>query len=139
MPGKVGIGLLLAMLSSGALATWVQVGDSLDPVYVEPGTVRRVGDRVRMWSLLDYKIPQSPTPGVWYKSAKIQYEYDCKNEKVRQLYFSWHSGNMGRDGIVFKSATPKEVWDPIPAGSMAQTLWALVCVKKFPADGIATR
>jgi hypothetical protein len=49
---------ILLLLSSGPVyAEWVSIGDTDSGmmVYVDPDTIRRKGDLVKMWLLLDYK------------------------------------------------------------------------------------
>jgi hypothetical protein len=55
--------MILLVLSSGpAYAEWVETGhhESDDSVvYADPDTIRRKGDRVKMWELDDFKTIQT--------------------------------------------------------------------------------
>jgi hypothetical protein len=123
--------LLLAVASSSALAAWVEVDTSkADVLYADPATIRKVGKRAKMWSLIDFKTIQSGQ-GIRFMSSKTQYEYNCKAERGRVLFFSWHAGNMGRGEIVYSDDEPGK-WGPLPPGSRTEMLWEVAC-------GTATR
>ena len=49
------ITLLLAVLSTSAMAEWVQVneGDTFS-AYVDPTTIRKAVNKVKMWTMQDY-------------------------------------------------------------------------------------
>lgn len=49
--------LLLAVVSSSAEAGWIAVGDGENmTTYADPTTIRKTGDRVKMWALLDFLL-----------------------------------------------------------------------------------
>lgn len=48
-----------------------------------------------------FNIAQVAADGKAYLSAKTQNEYDCKDERSRSLFFSWHSGRMGDGSAVY--------------------------------------
>jgi len=84
--------MLLAVVSSSAMAEWVSLGESGDKTltnYADPATIRKSGNRVKMWSLYDFKTVQ-----VRFRSVRLQIEYDCKEEEYR----------------VFIQLTPLETW-----------------------------
>lgn len=86
---KVILMVLLAAVSSSAMAGWVRVSESEDEnitVYVNPNTIRKVGNNVKMWELGDYKTAKDSGVGTQYMSVKGQAEYNCKEEKYRTLY-----------------------------------------------------
>lgn len=116
--------MLLAVMSSSAMAEWVKVGGGDgDFVYADPTTIRKNGDNVKMWSLSDYKTPQGRKS---YMSSKTQDEYDCKEEQSRDLAFSMFSGNMGEGETVFTGPGALR-WVPVAPGSVAKVLWNFAC------------
>ena len=124
--------LMLAAMSTGAMAEWVAIGSGEDYAsteYVDSTTIRRSGDMVKMWSLSDYKSPQKNRGLASSLSSKGQYEYDCKEERVRLLFATEHKKNMGAGDIV-KTFAETSPWVPAPPGSIAEALWKVACGKK---------
>jgi hypothetical protein len=110
------IALTLLVLSSGpAYAEWVKVSDSDETgktVYVDPATVRRNSNLVKMWQFYDYKTVQT-VGGNRFLTAKEQWEFDCAEERSR---------------VVTNSQVGK--WLPVIPASMGQTVWEVACGKK---------
>lgn len=123
--------MLLALVSSSAAAAWVEVGGSEGfTAYVDPSSIRRAGNRVKMWYLHDFKTAQvSQSTGERYRSAKVESEHDCRDERWRILYFTWHSGNLGEGIVVFINPNPQG-WVPVSPGSAAETQWKFACGKQ---------
>ncbi len=44
----------------------------------------RVGDKVKMWRMFDFKTPYI-AGDISYRSIKAQFEYDCKEEQERHF------------------------------------------------------
>jgi hypothetical protein len=122
--------MLLAVVSGNAAAAWVAIGGSDTgsiTSYADRSTIHRAGNKVKMWSLLDYETSQVRA-GKTYMSIKAQFEYDCKKDRQRILYYSWHSENMGGGAIVISNTEPSD-WSPVPLGAVAENLWKLACEK----------
>ncbi|MDO8437127.1 MAG: tetratricopeptide repeat protein [Nitrosomonadaceae bacterium] len=113
-----------------SLATgWVLVSfDGTFTIYADPATIRKTGNRVKMWDLLDYNMADKIS-GKPYMSIRGQSEYDCKEEKIRSLYATYHSENMAR-GEVISTGTKPSNWEPVAPGSMAAALWKIACKKR---------
>ena len=120
------------LLSSGpAYAEWVKVGDSDEAgktVYVDPTTIRRNSNLVKMWQFYDYKNVQT-VGGVRFLTAKEQWEFDCAEERSRVLALKQFSGNMGSGTVVYTNSQVGK-WLPVMPGSMGQTAWKVACGKK---------
>jgi hypothetical protein len=127
--------ILLAVLlltATSAWAEWVKLGDNGDgefAVYVDPAAIRKSSNMVKMWNLMDYKTLQE-TQGNRYQSIKTQSEYDCKDERWRVLYFTWHSGQIGGGKVVYTYGDKPGNWTPVSPGSTAEILWKVACGKK---------
>jgi hypothetical protein len=89
--------------------------DSGKTVYVDPDTIRRKGDLVKMWSLLDFKTIQTVASDSFW-SSKTQMEFDCAEERMRQLAYTWFSGNMGSGNTVHSSANELK-WESVTPDS----------------------
>lgn len=121
--------MLLAAMSQGAAAEWVDAGHNGDfTAYTDPATIRRSGNRVRMLSLIDHKAAMTKS-GKAYISVKAQHEFDCKEGQARILFSSLHSGNMGKDKIVWSSYS-SDNFEPILPSSILETLWKVACEQR---------
>lgn len=122
----------LLIVSGNATAEWVNVASNNSmSLYVDSTTIRKNGNMVKMWSLLD--LNKSGTlEGQSYNSMKSQNEFDCKNELNRMLYNSYHTGNMG-EGKVFAVNSNLGEMMPVPPNSGNLILWKIACGKlKLP-------
>ena len=127
--GKVILVLATAMWCATAAADWTYVGASKNfSMYAETSTIRRSGDMVKMWSVSDYK--EVRTQGRYsVRSQKSQQEFDCKEERVRTLFWAWFSENMGAGEHVHSNANP-DPWIPIGPGTFDEILWKIACRKE---------
>ena len=126
---KVILVMLLTFVSASASAAWVKVSVSdAGDTYVEPATIRRAGDKVTMSELMDYKIVVDPN--LSYKSAKRQYEFDCKEKRVRTLSTSAYSGRMGQGALVNSADNPSAEWVSVVTGSVGEILWKVACARR---------
>ncbi|OGS96966.1 MAG: hypothetical protein A3H31_10940 [Gallionellales bacterium RIFCSPLOWO2_02_FULL_57_47] len=134
---KAILSLLLAVASSNAAAGWIVVSWSDTTIdYIDPTSIRRVGDRVKMWHLIDLKTAESKIRGVSpFMSSRAQHEYDCKEEQSRVLFVSFHSKNMAEGITVSRNSYPESNWSPVPPGTTTEALWKIACEKSYaPAD-----
>ena len=121
----------LVLSSSPVYAEWVAVSSNAQTgmsVYVDPVTSHRKGNLIKLWHLLDFETIET-VAGDSYLSSKTLYEYDCAGERMRQLGFTWFSGNMG-NGKAVASNSHEGKWTPVGPGKVAQVLWKLTCGKK---------
>jgi hypothetical protein len=130
--------MLLAIVSGSAAAEWVKVGssgsgkDSHD-IYVLPAyTFIRKADRtVKMWHMLDFKTEQVSPLGAQFLSAKVMHEFDCKDNRLRLLFYTVLSANMGTGKVVYSyDGTPPSDWTSFPPETLAETLWTAACRKQ---------
>ena len=123
---------MLVVVSSSAMAEWVEITMTYEgtiTVYVDPATIRKSGNNVKMWRLADFNSVQEVSTDTKFLSQKSQQEYDCKEEQTRTLYFSWHSENMGRGEIVHLDDEPDQNWSPVAPESANEFLWKFACGK----------
>jgi len=124
--------IALLVLSSGPVyAKWMLVSSENKiglTVYVDPDTIHREGNLVKMWSLIDYKTIEI-IAGDSLLSIRRQNEYDCTEERTRMLASTWLSGNMG-SGRVVHSDSDEDEWKPVAPRSAAQGLLKVACGKE---------
>jgi len=126
---KLLLTLLLAVVSSSAMAEWVEVGTTnKSTYYANPTTIRKSGNKVKMWSLFDYNSVQE-VGDKKFLSLKGQNEYDCKEEKIKVLSFTMHYENMGGGDAVYSNNESDENWEPVSPDSQGENLWKFACGK----------
>ena len=128
---KILIAVLLAAFSTNVMAEWTMVsGDDYQTAYADLSTIRKSGNRVKMWTLLDYKVVHtSKTNGARYLSAVAQMEYDCKEETARLSALIWYSKSMSQGEVVYSSGAMPEDFNPMPPGSVGEILFKIACGK----------
>ena len=124
--------LTLLVLSSGPVyAEWVLTSGDDEvglKVYVEPDSIRRKENLVKMWQLYDYKTIQT-VAGDSLLSIKRYNEFDCTEARTRMLAYTWFSGNMATGKVVY-STPDEQQWEPVVPGTINRTLWKVACNKK---------
>ena len=123
--------ILLFLNSAPAYAEWVKVSDGDEAektVYVDPATIRRNSNLVKMRQFYDYKTVQT-VGGIRFLTAEEQWEFDCAEERSRVLALKEFSGNM-RSGTVVYSNTEVGKWQPVASGTLGHKLWTVACSKK---------
>jgi hypothetical protein len=126
---KLSLALILAIVSSGVMAEWENVGagsGNAFTVYVDRATIRNLGQTVKMWYLVDQKTVQKLSLIEPFLSSKLHVEYDCNAEKYRTVYFLHYSKKMGA-GKVVHTANDVQDWAPIPPGSVIELLSKIAC------------
>jgi len=118
---------------NGAATGWVKVNGDLAikgyVVYVDPATIRKTGNRVTMWSLVnnvDPSVPHQMKDKLPYLSYMEKREYDCQEEQTRGLFWSYHSEHMGR-GEVVDSILYDQMWWPIEPGNVGESMLKIAC------------
>lgn len=116
---------LLLVVSGNAAAAWVKVGgNETTTFYVDLTSIRIEESGVKMWNLLDLKVPDTSTARP-YLSMKSFAEYNCKDATYRFLESQSFSANMGAGDKVSRNAIGE--WSPVPPHSAVNTLWNIAC------------
>jgi hypothetical protein len=121
--------VLLSTVSGNAAPAWVKIS-IVGPTtgYVDPETIVREGDTVKMMALMDYATP--PDKNEIYLSTRRLSEYDCKERKQRAVTVAAYSGHMGTGDLVNSASDPSRDWRPLVPGSVAETMWKVACSKR---------
>lgn len=127
--------IFLFLRSIPAYAEWEAVEKDyllpgLQTVYVDPESIRREGNLVTIWQLIDFRWMQGNPRGPHrFLSTKTHKQFDCVEKRVRLLAFTEFSRGMGtgmpRDGYV-----DKDNWLPVEAESISHALWEAACGKE---------
>jgi hypothetical protein len=127
---KAAVVLVLGLAATAAMAEWSRIkGDPTLTLLADPVTIRRSGDMVTMWSLLDYTKPRTNARGQAYLSSKQYREYDCAGRLSRRLEFSRYTENTGWGQVLDANKTPG-AWSPVVSGSVAGELLKFACGEK---------
>lgn len=126
---KVILMTLLAVVSGGAAAEWVQVGSTeIGTIFANPATIRKTGNLVKMWRMADFKTADK-IGGKQYLSEKTRYEYDCTEDRMRVLDTIFHAGNMGKGAVVHANSSQQQ-WQSVPPETFGEALWKFACTKR---------
>ncbi len=122
--------ILFFLCSAPAYAEWVVFEKNRQielTVYVDPDTIRRKGNLVKIWELFDFKTAQTEE-GLSHLSAKVQVEYDCAEERHRLVTLIQYSDNMGRGNVIYSDST-EYIWEPVAPDTIGQRMWKFACKK----------
>jgi hypothetical protein len=125
---KLLIALALTLISSSVSAEWdyiARAADRSSTTYIEGTSIRKSGDKVKLWEMLDYeKGRQLGSKQVLsFKSLK---EHDCKEKKYRGLSVIFYSENMERGTIVYSNNDTRP-WKNIIPGSTNEASFKYAC------------
>lgn len=121
------LGVLLACAAGSASAAWVRVrGDGVVTVLADPGNVTRSTGRATMWSVINYTQARKTADDKEFFSSKQQIEYDCVEERSRNLVFSRHTEYTGWGEAVYTNNALGE-WTALPPGSVGAALRKFAC------------
>lgn len=128
--------LVTACSSSRPVATeWIIVKDAT-PIgdgivtYAASSTIRKVGTKVSMWSMIDSTVIQGAAVDRPHFSWQDEWEYDCQDKRSRPVQFREYSGKMGTGENVYSQAQPGYIWHEVRPGSVGEALWKMACGKE---------
>jgi len=80
---------------------------------------------VKVWALTDYTTLQTVADRSFLFS-KAQNEFDCTEERERELAMTWFSGKMGKGDGVWTNFD-ETTWRPVAPGSVGHGVWTFAC------------
>ncbi len=111
--------------ASSAHAGWSVLGESEDyTLYLDPGSLRRDGDTLRIWVLQDFK---TPSRGSGARSYRLLEQVDCKKGRVRILSSSLHAGAKATGEVLKAETMQDEAWRPAEPGTPAAYVLEEIC------------
>ncbi len=121
-------------VKGSASAEWVAVGNTDNgTAYANLSNMQKRGNRVKMWSMMDFKTALEFNSGSYHMSTlsfKKLKEYDCKEKKSRKLSYSMFSGNMGGGEVNYSESVSDKKWEPVPTESIDEIQWEFACGKR---------
>ncbi len=138
--------IALLVLSPGpAYAEWVWVTASEDgefTIYADPDTIRREGNLVTLWQLIDFKWMQWKGSMINpYRFARLHRfgyaphgffsttshkQFDCAAKRLRLLAFTEYYGRMAT-GRAAAGYVDQDNWLPVKPESLNRALWEVAC------------
>jgi len=122
--------LSLLLITTNAYAKWIFYGENVDgTVYLyDKSTVKRNGDKVRVWAYLNYSPDNKDAKSFNTKSTRALEEIDCVNETRKTLsLYSFTEQDL--KGDMRELTNPNPIMDYIVPNSTLATLMQLVCKK----------
>ncbi|HYM89949.1 MAG TPA: surface-adhesin E family protein [Nitrospiraceae bacterium] len=132
---------LLFLSTVPAYAEWVAVekaylSPGIQTVYVDPDSIRREGNLVTLWQLIDFKTMQG-NAGMGpfgfgphrFLSTKTHKQFDCAGKRLRLLEFTEFSRRMGT-GIAANGYVDNGNWLQVEPESINHALWEVACGKE---------
>ena len=128
--------LILLIVSSSVFAGWTLVSVSNDDdddttFFVDFQSIRKKGNKVIMVNMVDHK--RIHTEGKYkFLSSTERNEYDCSEESIKQLGFSWYSENLKHGDVVYSQINNQTQLEPAPItpDSVGESLFNIACGKK---------
>jgi hypothetical protein len=93
--------------------------------YINRDRIQKNGEKRRVWVLKDYREANA----IGAVSSRSLLEVDCKEEKIRILTSTEHSGSMG-DGNILNEQNSIQGWIPIPPNTGVDSIHLAVCKRK---------
>lgn len=116
----------LAQDTVSAISGWVLVEKFVDAdVYADSASISRTGDRVDMWSLVDYETAVVDEQSDPYKSFLALSSYDCHTSQIKVRSIRAYAQNMGRGGQVMAYSDPSAGWSVVTSQDVSR--WKYVC------------
>ena len=109
-------------------AQWTAVGlFDIGTFYVDTENITHAGEHHKAWTLLDYRDPKVHTPtGKQFRSTRMQMEFDCKEQKVRTLSLSYHTG-VRLSGETLSTEGVIGPFEPVPPDTPIFKIMRWVC------------
>ena len=130
---KLLLAILLTFISTSAMAGWTLInGNENITLYADVKSKRKLGNKVKMWTLFDFKVPQSVSGNESYLSFVTLDEYDCVNATKKTLSANFYSENMQKGSVIHSSnyAVGESTHDPVAPNTLDEASWEKACGKK---------
>jgi len=126
---------LLLLVALNAQAAFVQYHEDDEMVsYLDAAAITRAGREVRMWTLDDYRKPQTDLEGKKpFLSVKSHWTFDCAKRMSDVLMAFYYAEGMAQGEEVHSGALEQRQWDPVTPGSIGELAFRVACQKPVAA------
>jgi hypothetical protein len=94
--------------------------------YFDPQSIEQQGSNKQLWTVLDYRSPQTNSEGQSYRSMRAQVQINCKARLARLTHMSYYSGGMLSGSVVQRQGMLRD-WNEIEADSPMARIGRRVC------------
>jgi hypothetical protein len=123
--GHVGILAAMMLAATPVYADWTKVvATKHSTFYIDPDTLRKVGNFVRAWTLMDNNLP--PVGGA--RSVLARREFDCSSSRYSFRGVTQYAQPMAA-GIVIESTDKISEWFVVVPNTVGDRLLKFVCGK----------
>ena len=115
------------------MAEWTAIdGTNETNEYIDMSTKRKIGNKVNIWALVDFKTPQNDDSAGTYLSRAFKIQCDCVNENYKFLSITNYAENMQKGKVVSSSNYNPEKDEPfdVMPNSLMETKFKLACGKR---------
>ena len=118
------VAALLSACSAGQSSRWQYVTSDVDGArfYIDPSSVRAVGDHLETWELADFR-----DDGSGWKSMKSRVHYRCSQGTSAWLESEFYSGGMGTGTVVSSRKERDQSFKPPALDTPSSLLTKRVC------------
>jgi hypothetical protein len=122
---KILLASLLIFFTGSVRAEWIQISSNDDVIFfIDYSTIRKEGNFRKVWELQNLKKRHESGA----LSFRGRYEYDCKQERNRNLSMSSHSERFA-GGAVILAVDIVGDWQEIPPDTTASKYFKAACSK----------
>ena len=123
------------VMSNQAMAEYTRYfEDDEQTSYLDRQSITRTGSEARMWTIDNYRKPQTDLPGKTFVSVKAHWVFDCAKRMSDVLVAFYHAAPMAEGQEVHSAARgSSRQWDTVDAGSVGELAFNVACDVKVPA------
>lgn len=123
------------VMSNPAMAEYTRYfEDDEQASYLDRQSITRAGSEARMWTIDNYRKPQTDLPGKTFVSVKAHWVFDCAKRMSDVLVAFYHAAPMAEGQEVHAAARgANRQWDTVDAGSVGELAFNVACDIKVPA------
>lgn len=124
------------IMSNQAMAEYTRYfEDDEQTSYLDRQSITRTGSEARMWTIDNYRKPQTDLPGKTFTSVKAHWVFDCAKRMSDVLVAFYHAAPMAEGQEVHSAARgASRQWDTVDAGSVGELAFNVACDVKAAAS-----
>ena len=118
----------LLLAGNAAAADWVKVVDSkTSRIYVDTGSISRIGDIASAWYKRDFSHPIMTEKHQKYRSSRVFNYYNCADRQVAHAQWVTYAGANATGGIISEEKAPTLEYGDITADDAGEPVYNFVC------------
>ncbi len=127
--------LLLATLNAHAGFTLYHEDDETQS-YLDAAGITRTGREVRMWTIDDYRKPQTDIGDKPYRSVRSHWTFDCARRVSDVLTVFYYAEPMAQGATVHFGSPGERQWDKVVPGTVGELIFKVACAKPVAAKSV---